>query len=130
MHATDETCFVYVMSCRGFCKIGIAGDIVKRLITVQSGNPFRVELEAKYAVPRVYVRRAEAIAHQALDSWRGLGEWFKVTPAKAKQAVEESIEAAASEYEAADQPQDASKTDGWDRDRDFWDALALVRASG
>lgn len=68
---------VYIVKCHNFYKIGITDDIKRRLIGLQTGNPYELELVKVYQVPTSF----ESTLHEVLDHCHIRGEWFKMTPA-------------------------------------------------
>jgi hypothetical protein len=73
------SCFVYVMRCEQFVKIGIAADPKQRVKMLQVGNPFPIKL--LYQMWSMNARRDERLLHRALKPHRERGEWFRVTDA-------------------------------------------------
>lgn len=88
--------FVYVIGPPdGPQKIGIAGDVKKRLQAIQTGSHAHVALTATEAVDAEFAIHVENFAHWILREQRLSGEWFRVTPEQAQRAVREAIEAVA-----------------------------------
>lgn len=67
----------------GYYKIGIAENVRRRLINLQSSNPEPIDLVCAVAVDDA--RRLEAYLHSTLSKQRGSGgaEWFKLTDSQA-----------------------------------------------
>lgn len=87
--------FVYVIGAEtGPQKIGIAGDVGRRLKSIQTGShvPIRVafSIEANGAAEHV-----ENYAHWVLREKRMAGEWFNVAPEEAVAAINEAVAAVA-----------------------------------
>ena len=89
--------FVYVVgSATGPQKIGIAGNVERRLRSVQTGShvpivlAFSAETEGDGIAEQV-----ENYAHWILREKRLHGEWFDVTPSEAKAAVSNAAAAVA-----------------------------------
>lgn len=76
----------------GPMKIGIAHDVGKRLIGIQTSSP--ADLIIHYHVEVGPTARAvEAAAHRDLAAYRLRGEWFDVPVSEAKAAIKRAIEA-------------------------------------
>lgn len=74
--------FIYLMKCHDFYKIGIANNVEERLAGIQTGNPYPVEVVAKFEVAQSTARRLEKLFHTILGYFRVRGEWFELTPGK------------------------------------------------
>ena len=76
--------FVYVirMSCSvGFVKIGISNDVKRRVASIQTSNPYNLEVVRLWGpFSHEYARRLEQRLHSAFDDRGGRGEWFSVDP--------------------------------------------------
>lgn len=70
--------YIYVIECKSenpIYKVGYAYNVNKRLIDLQVGCPYPLEI---IKVIRSFdAPRTEAELHQALDEYRVVGEWFK-----------------------------------------------------
>jgi hypothetical protein len=89
--------FVYVMgAATGPQKIGIAGNVARRLRSIQTGShvpivlAFSAETEGDGVAEKV-----ENYAHWLLREKRLHGEWFDVTPSEARTAVNNAVIAVA-----------------------------------
>ncbi|HEY5970445.1 MAG TPA: GIY-YIG nuclease family protein [Pseudoxanthomonas sp.] len=85
---------IYVVHCKHLScsKVGIATNTKKRLVQIQNGCPYSLDLVACFSVDDQ--RAALAIEEHAAWSLRPfhmLGEWYAVTPEQAIQAVEQAI---------------------------------------
>jgi Meiotically Up-regulated Gene 113 (MUG113) protein len=69
--------YLYIIRCHEFTKIGIAGNVKNRLKTLQTGNPYRLELIDSFEFDDVL--RVESILHRKYDHAWVIGEWFKLT---------------------------------------------------
>lgn len=70
----SEVTNVYIVSCPGFVKIGVADDVDARIAQLQTGNLHPLTVRAILeGVPRSTERRL----HRALRRWRVHGEWFR-----------------------------------------------------
>jgi hypothetical protein len=79
---------LYVMGCDGFVKVGIAGDVERRLRTIQAMNAKPVSLLKRYHFNhRTAAKLAEAGTHRALRDFHHAGEWFATTPETACAAI-------------------------------------------
>jgi hypothetical protein len=84
--------FVYVIGATdGPQKIGIAANPTTRLAGIQTGSALRLEVFALVAVAQAEARAVEAHAHSLLQDRRIRGEWFDVSPAEARCAVERAV---------------------------------------
>lgn len=67
---------VYLITCRETqtCKIGYSKDPYKRVLQLQTSNPFRLELESVLEGDLEY----ESFIHRYFKKYRLQGEWFKL----------------------------------------------------
>lgn len=73
----DGCCLYVLEECRGnYFKIGIAGHPVRRLSSLQCGNPRRLEIVAAYRGSRAHCKEIEAIALRFFRAAAG-SEWFR-----------------------------------------------------
>jgi hypothetical protein len=90
-----ERCFVYLMRCDRFVKVGIAKDAEARRATLQMTNPFEVTIGKKFSFSdRRYALATERAAHDELAAHRVYGEWFDVEFETAVLVVQEIAAAA------------------------------------
>lgn len=79
---------VYVIqSASGMVKVGITGNVRKRLGALQVSSPFKLSLFAAVTSEHGAASRIEALAHEKLASHRLSGEWFSASPEVALLAV-------------------------------------------
>jgi hypothetical protein len=79
--ARQTPTWVYVMTCQGHAKIGIATDVAARVRGLQGSNPFKVEVYGTRLFPDYSLARlAETALHAEFADLRGFGEWFSVAP--------------------------------------------------
>lgn len=64
----------------GPVKVGVAGDVVRRLVALQTGNPAPLYLLTCRAFPNPDAYRAEASVHELFARFRLSGEWFEPAP--------------------------------------------------
>ena len=84
--ATEKPSFVYLLKAGDFVKIGIADDVARRLVQLQTGNPIRIKLAAMLLVKcPLHVERS---IHAVLKPLRASGEWFFVSDADAFAVIE------------------------------------------
>lgn len=77
------------------CKIGIAGDVKKRLKQIQTASPFRVGVYKVYAFPhRDIALQIEGMFHRGQSPKRLHGEWFNFEPDQAALWMNLTIELA------------------------------------
>lgn len=67
---------LYLIECQEFFKIGIANDVLRRLESLATGNPFELRLVAIYGYENAQI--VEAALHQRFSAQRVRGEWFKL----------------------------------------------------
>lgn len=87
---------VYVVKCDRFVKVGVAHDVAKRIATLQTANPHKLELVHASEPLRslTYAGIAERSAHAVLEPSRVHSEWFKTLPSRAVKVVDACCEAA------------------------------------
>lgn len=73
----------------GFCKIGVAQNVEKRLRELQIGNASSLTLAWSHASDTPYAH--EASAHNAMRAKHIRGEWFECSPEDAVSAVFEAM---------------------------------------
>lgn len=71
--------FIYVIGCNEFVKIGIAGNVRKRLSELQVGNPYPLRLYGHWKAGEAV--KEEAALHALLSPHQERGEWFKLPKA-------------------------------------------------
>ena len=80
--------FIYVIGpAEGPQKIGLSGDVEKRLQTLQTGFPQDLIVHHKEPIEAKRVRILEKKIHTELSYKRARGEWFNMTPQEAKEFV-------------------------------------------
>lgn len=67
---------LYILHCKGFFKIGISKNINSRLSSIQSGNPFQVDVVRVFNTP--HAEYYESVLHIRLDKYNVRGEWFSL----------------------------------------------------
>lgn len=73
---------VYVMAAGPYVKIGVSGDVAKRVGEVQNGCPLPVVLAyATDELPRRTALWLEKVAHRWFGDRRAAGEWFEMPAA-------------------------------------------------
>lgn len=84
--------FVYaVWAGKGPIKIGKASRVKSRLSHLQIGSHQRLAVLQEWERPNGDAGIVEKIAHSLLADHRLSGEWFKVTPDRACEAVEQAV---------------------------------------
>ncbi len=78
--------YLYVIRCHEFTKIGIASNVRNRLKTLQTGNPYALELVDSFEFDDAL--RVEAILHKKYDYAWERGEWFKLTEEEFEKLIE------------------------------------------
>jgi len=80
--------FIYVIGpAEGPQKIGLSGDVEKRLQTLQTGSPVTLIIHHTEEVNPKKVRLLEKKIHNELNHKRVKGEWFDLSPEDAKAFV-------------------------------------------
>jgi len=84
--------FVYLIKAgcdpRAPIKIGVAGDVHKRLKQLQTGNPKELILVMHFQCnDRSHAFALEKSIHEILDGQRLCGEWFKVTRSRLMKVI-------------------------------------------
>ena len=75
----DTPTLVYVLRVGRFVKVGITVNLRRRLVQVETGTPFEIEVMYKSSlIPRFQARKIETLAHTAFIAFRVRGEWFEV----------------------------------------------------
>lgn len=73
--------YIYVIEgTHGLVKIGKSNDPDVRRATLQTGSAHLLRIASVTPIPIIWVEAVERKAHDILDSYRGNGEWFAVTP--------------------------------------------------
>lgn len=67
---------VYVLECRGFYKIGKTADLTSRMKSLQSTNPFEVQIA--HVIFTNDHSQVESALHEIFTESRTTGEWFKL----------------------------------------------------
>lgn len=80
--------YIYVIGpTEGPQKIGLSGDVEKRLQTLQTGYPVELFIHHKEEIEAKQVRKLEKKIHTELNYKRARGEWFNMTPKEATEFV-------------------------------------------
>jgi hypothetical protein len=94
-HNQNEPTHVYVMTCEGRVKIGVAADVATRLDHLQMACPLPIEVAHKRLFPsRTNARLVERSLHARFGANRLHGEWFAIDAAEAVAAVLDAEEIA------------------------------------
>lgn len=79
---------LYVIKSEGFCKVGIAENVTKRLETFRAGNPHPLALVRQYHFnSRLHALLAERTVHKVLAPYSIGREWFELDPKLAANAA-------------------------------------------
>ncbi|HDZ14843.1 hypothetical protein LCGC14_1411960 [marine sediment metagenome] len=73
--------YLYIINCVGtdYYKIGVSDRPKSRVVTLQTGCPYCLELVKKYAFKtKLEAYAAEAVTHRVLNDHLVHGEWFKL----------------------------------------------------
>lgn len=68
--------YLYLIRCREAHKIGVAADVRSRIASLQTGNPYKLELVECFQFPNAEL--VEKALHQRFAEYRTLGEWFEI----------------------------------------------------
>lgn len=80
--------YIYVIGPEvGPQKIGLSGDVEKRLQTLQTGYPGELFIHHKEPIDAKRVRALEKKIHTELNYKRVRGEWFDMTTKEAREYV-------------------------------------------
>ena len=71
--------YLYLIRCKEFLKIGIANDVGSRIASLQTGNPYKLELLDAYQFDNPMP--VEQSLHQRFAQLRTNGEWFTLADA-------------------------------------------------
>ena len=72
---------VYFLKCKAYVKIGISGNIRKRMASIQGANPFSVKLLYNFiAGEEEEAIKKEQYLHEIFSNNHYRGEWFEDTP--------------------------------------------------
>lgn len=90
---------VYIVRMRGITrrplklvKVGLANDVAHRLGQISTATPFSADAVHTFRfASRRLAQRVERETHMILAARRLNGEWFRVTPVEAVQAVEQAV---------------------------------------
>jgi hypothetical protein len=78
--------YLYLIRCREEAfKIGIASDVRSRIASLQTGNPYKLELAKCYSFSNAEV--IERALHMKFEPVRMVGEWFRLTDEQLYQFV-------------------------------------------
>ncbi|MBX4941161.1 GIY-YIG nuclease family protein [Rhizobium binae] len=102
----DRSAFVYVISdIRGeFSKIGYAVDPIKRLASLQTGNPLKLYIHRSFMLRKLSIaKKVEYWSHAIASERHGRleGEWFQCSPSQAHSAIEAACNEVGCGYLAA-----------------------------
>lgn len=78
---------VYVLKAGSFCKVGHTGNLLSRLTNIRMCCPLEIKLVFELRVSASQAPLIEAEAHRILKEHHQRGEWFKVGPGSAINAV-------------------------------------------
>ena len=80
--------YIYVITNRdGFCKVGMAANLKRRLSALQTASPTPLEVASVWSCHRDQTWLVERAAQALLAPHRTSGEWFKISAAEAAEAV-------------------------------------------
>src|SRR5690606_24379418 len=90
-----STTYVYVIGIQDAArpvKIGVAEDIKKRMLALQTGSPQKLELKAAFLLStRREAAYTEVVAHAHFSSARQHGEWFDIDASEAEAYLSASL---------------------------------------
>lgn len=94
MTASEINGWVYVVASRHAVKVGMTYDLASRLSALRGANSAPIEFVAAFELPYSECRSHEARIHRRLRRHSIAGEWFSVTPARARAVAAEVCKAA------------------------------------
>jgi hypothetical protein len=74
---------IYIIGTKDKQKIGISGDVSKRLSTLQTGNPDSLKIHYTIELPKDRARLVEKKIHKEYNHLKIKGEWFNMIPTQA-----------------------------------------------
>lgn len=83
----NRKAWIYVIQCGEFVKVGMTTDVQARFNQLQNVIPYNLRLVMRRAVPHWGRLEFEKIVHASIAQHAHRGEWFRLTPDEAKQAV-------------------------------------------
>jgi len=89
----NDRWLLYVVECAPYLKIGISGNMKKRLHDMKLLNPMPLSLIHYRLVPRRRSRLVEAAVHAALADYAHGREWFTVPIETARETIARIIDA-------------------------------------
>ena len=75
--------YIYLIKCGRFHKIGKASDVLNRLQTLQTGNPYKLKIIHTFKAKDY--SKAERLLHARYNYWRRRGEWFELNENQIKE---------------------------------------------
>lgn len=86
--------YVYIIGSNplGPVKIGFAINHLRRIKTLQTASPFKIDTIKIWQFPWKDARNLEKAVHQKLQKYCMIGEWFNLSPKKAVKAIYEIID--------------------------------------
>lgn len=75
MATTSKSTHLYILQCNNRFKIGVTNDIQRRLLSLQTGNPDKIEVV--HLEERLNPTKAERYLHRCFQKNRLTGEWFE-----------------------------------------------------
>lgn len=86
--------YIYVMGGEGGPqKIGLAKNVQSRRDRLQTGSAVPLDIAIQNAVSPDLANHVEAYVHWLLRERRMAGEWFRVTPVEAREAIAMAVDA-------------------------------------
>lgn len=68
--------YVYIFQCNEFYKIGVTNDVIERIGTIRTANPYEINLIFSAYIKSPY--QLEGSLHTCFEPKRAKGEWFKL----------------------------------------------------
>lgn len=85
-----KECKIYVATCDGFTKVGVAENVAKRICGLQVGSPHTIRLVATLELGHLRSQEWETVAHRILRPWLIGGEWYRLPPLEAIRILSEA----------------------------------------
>lgn len=79
--------YLYLVRASDYVKIGVTGDVNRRMANMKCGCPFPLEIVSVRTLPRVLAHQVERRVHAHFAEVRMQGEWFQLDVLEAKKVI-------------------------------------------
>lgn len=83
------TAFVYLVECDGRYKIGKSNNVESRILSMQTGSPYKINLIRKYEFNESITLEIERMLHNEFREYNTIGEWFDFRGGNAEELISE-----------------------------------------